>query len=366
MENLATLFNNRATVSSAAANSLQTRYAELVQQQPKMRRRDIAAQLQVPEAALIDQQCAISSIRLQNNFADIIHMLPSLGYIMTLTRNNSAVHERKGIYANVSIKGPMGLVITEDRKIDLRIILSRWASAFAVQEPVSTGFRYSLQFFDQAGTAIQKIFLQRDSYAFSYRDLVTKFRWGQSAVLEFNQTIDQPQYLASETVNRQQLVSEWQQMSNVHQFLGLLKRHQISRLQAFGIVAEPLAQQFDPVLVAPFLTAIATAQLSIMCFVGNRGNIQIHTGEIHTVKRLGPWLNILDPEFNLHLLEDEIASAWLIRKPTVDGNITSIELYDASGETIVQFFGQRTEGNPENPEWRALAEGLLKDVEQLA
>jgi len=331
-----------------------------------MRLREIASTLQVAQATLVDQQCGISSIRLQNKFADIIYLLPSLGYIMTLTRNNSAVHERKGIYANVSIKGPMGLVITEDRKIDLRIILSRWASAFAVQEPVSTGFRYSLQFFDQAGTAIQKIFLQSDSYAFSYRDLVTKFLWAQSSALHLSEVNDQPEHLASEEVDREKLVGEWQQMSNVHQFSGLLKKHKVSPLQAFSLVSEPLAQQFDPALVASFLTAVATSELSIMCFVGNRGNIQIHTGEIYTVNRLGPWLNILDPEFNLHLLEDDIASAWLIRKPTVDGIITSIELYDDSGETITQFFGQRIEGNPENLQWRALAEGLLREERQLA
>ena len=62
----------------------------------------------------------------------MIEQLPELGYIMTLTRNDQAVHERKGVYDNVRITGPMGLVITKDRAIDLRIILNRWKSGSAV------------------------------------------------------------------------------------------------------------------------------------------------------------------------------------------------------------------------------------------
>jgi len=96
-----------------------------------------------------------------------------------------------------------------------------------------------------------------------------------------------------------------------------------------------------------------------MCFAGNRGNIQIHSGPVHRIKTLDQWLNVLDPEFNLHIDMDRIASAWLVRKPTCDGIITSIELYLDNGEAAAQFFGVRQEGQPENPEWRQLAESML-------
>ena len=66
----------------------------------------------------------------------------------------------------------------------------------------------------------------------------------------------------------------------------------------------------------------------IMCFVGNPGCIQIHTGPIYTLKVMGPWFNILDPTFNLHLREDAIHQGWVVRKPTRDGIVTSLELFD--------------------------------------
>lgn len=67
---------------------------------------------------------------------------------------------------------------------------------------------------------------------------------------------------------------------------------------------------------------------------------------------------MLDPGFNLHLRMDLFTEAWLVRKPTVDGIVTSLECYDAEGSLIVQFFGERKPGKPELTAWTALADGL--------
>jgi putative hemin transport protein len=364
MENLHDLFKP-STDTALTASALSLRFQELSEQQPNLRRRDIADKLDVPEAALIDQQCGLRSVRLLPEFADIINFLPRLGYIMTLTRNESAVHERKGCYENVSVKGPMGLVIANDRKIDLRIIVSRWSSGYAVQEKVAQGFRYSLQFFDTAGMAIQKIFLQEQSDALAYQELVESYVFKDAEVASYTPIDESVEYVESTSVDRQALMGDWQKMTNVHQFFGMLKKYKVSREQAFSIVAAPLAQKFDQSLLEDFLQKIAATDLSIMCFVGNRGNIQIHTGAIDTIKTVGPWLNILDPEFNLHLLIDNVATGWVVRKPTEDGDVTSVELYDKEGETIAQFFGQRVEGNPENSQWRGFVNDLLEQSESL-
>jgi putative hemin transport protein len=95
-----------------------------------------------------------------------------------------------------------------------------------------------------------------------------------------------------------------------------------------------------------------------MVFVGNHGMIQIHTGPVVRIVPTGPWINVLDPDFNLHLREDAVAEAWLVRKPTRDGVVTSVELLDARGGLIATFFGARKPGKPEDPRWRALADGL--------
>ena len=99
--------------------------------------------------------------------------------------------------------------------------------------------------------------------------------------------------------------------------------------------------------------------LPIMVFVGNPGCIQIHTGPVRNLRPIDHWLNVLDPGFNLHLRSDRIASAWVVRKPTVDGFVTSLELFDAAGETIAMLFGGRKPGRPELPQWQATVERLF-------
>ena len=112
------------------------------------------------------------------------------------------------------------------------------------------------------------------------------------------------------------------------------------------------------------LEAAAEQALPIMVFVGNRGCIQIHTGPVRRILARGGWTNVLDPDFNLHLKESEVASAWAVSKPTEDGAVTSVELLDAHGTVLVRFFGERKPGKPELVAWRTLVDGLPSTTAQ--
>ncbi len=52
-----------------------------------------------------------------------------------------------------------------------------------------------------------------------------------------------------------------------------------------------------------------------------------------------------------------------MRKPVTGGHVTSVEAFDAKGEMIVQFFGQRQEGVDERVGWRELVETLEREPE---
>jgi hypothetical protein len=62
--------------------------------------------------------------------------------------------------------------------------------------------------------------------------------------------------------------------------------------------------------------------------------------------------------FNLHLRTDLIANVWVVQKPTSDGVVTSVEAFDASGNNMAMFFGERKPGQPELQGWRDLVAGL--------
>jgi len=54
----------------------------------------------------------------------------------------------------------------------------------------------------------------------------------------------------------------------------------------------------------------------------------------------------------MHLREDGITSVWLVKKPTTDGAVHSLEVFDKNGDILVQFFGKRKPGIPEDEAWR--------------
>jgi putative hemin transport protein len=40
----------------------------------------------------------------------------------------------------------------------------------------------------------------------------------------------------------------------------------------------------------------------------------MHRGPIHKILRTGPWINVLDDPFNLHLRDTQIASGWHVEE----------------------------------------------------
>jgi putative hemin transport protein len=117
----------------------------------------------------------------------------------------------------------------------------------------------------------------------------------------------------------------------------------MNRLGAYRVVGAPFARPVAPEAVDGVLTALAGSGVPCMIFVGNRGCIQIHSGPIHALQPMGPWQNVMDPDFNLHLRRDHIAEVWVVDKPTSRGPALSVEAFDRDGGLILQAFGYRKE-----------------------
>lgn len=73
---------------------------------------------------------------------------------------------------------------------------------------------------------------------------------------------------------------------------------------------------------------------------------------------MGPWQNVLDPTFNLHLRLDKIAEVWAVEKPTQRGAAVSVEAFDKHGTMICQVFGVPKEGRDSRPAFRAIVKEL--------
>jgi putative hemin transport protein len=324
-------------------------------QHPQMRERDFARIHAISEAELVAAYLGEGVTRLEPNLGLLLNGLKACGEIMALTRNESAVHEKIGPVEEVSIGAHASMVLGET--IDLRIFPSKWAFGFAVQKTGEDGaVKHSLQFFDQQGVAVFKVHARPTTRMEAWAELVERLRSPDQGMIGVTTIGPLPAPGAPASV--EELRSRWAAMTDTHQFFGMLRALNYQRLNALEAVGEDYAYRLDHEAVAGLFAAAAGTGLPVMAFVGNHGCIQIHSGPIETVKPMGPWLNVMDETFHLHLRLDHVVAVWAVRKPTADGHVTSVEVYDENRELIIQFFGQRLEGTDERPQWRELVAGL--------
>lgn len=339
------------------ASELRPRLAAMRAAERHLRLRDAARRLGASEAELIATFAGGAVTRLDERWGALLSELPALGPAMALTRNKQAVIEKIGTYSRFEMQGGAGLVLGED--IDLRLFLDRWWVGYAVGEDAEVGLRRSLQFFDSAGVAVHKIFLTEDSDIGAFEALVARHAAGDQSPGEI---VDPVAAAADERdvgeIDAAELRAAWAAMRDTHDFVDLLRRFGATRTQALRLAGREWAEPLPASSLRAALEAAAASGLPIMVFVGNQGAIEIHTGPVRRVVPMGEWLNVLDPGFNLHVHEPGLASAWAVRKPTVDGVVTSIELFDQEGETVALLFGRRKPGLPEMEEWRRLVAAL--------
>jgi putative hemin transport protein len=281
---------------------------------------------------------------------------------MCLTRNEHAVHERYGEFLKIDFFHGMGQVVGPD--IDLRLFLSSWQHGFAVTDLTDEGDRQSFQFFDASGTAIHKIYLQKESNYGSYGVILNKFRAeDQSTDIRVEPRPQPSEEIPDAEIDGEGFRQAWRELRDTHAFFLILQKFRVTRMQALRLAPEGFVRKVGVSSTKQMLESAAQSGLPIMVFIGNQGCLQIHTGPVKNIKMFGAeWLNVLDDEFNMHLRDTAVVSAWVVRKPTVDGIVTSLEIYDAEGHNLVMFFGKRKPGNAEDPDWTELADSLPGEV----
>ena len=165
-------------------------------------------------------------------------------------------------------------------------------------------------------------------------------------------------YTKDEDVDWKLFRESWENLKDTHDFFPLLKKFNLERQQAFKNIGPDFAYKVDNLSSKIMLELASEKNCEIMVFVANKGCIQIHTGPVEKLAEFGSWYNVLDPTFNLHLDTDGIACSWVTKKPTVDGIVTALEVFDENGDLIVTFFGKRKPGIPELELWREIIELL--------
>jgi putative hemin transport protein len=335
---------------------LKERWTRFRNENPKTRIRDAAKQLGVSEAELLVTGCGETVIKLTDNFPELLQEFHTLGRIMALTRNDEIVHERKGEYKNVEVTdghGKMGLVLGDD--IDLRIFFDKWHFGFAVTSESLLALQRSFQFFGIDGAAVHKVFLTDESDLAAYEKLVKKYLDSdQKTIVNIDSNSKKQIEKPDAEIDVEGFRKAWATMKDTHDFFGVTKKFKVSREQALRLADKEMAFQVPHDAYQDILYKASETKLPIMVFVGNEGIIQIHSGEVEKIVKARGWFNVLDEKFNLHIKHDEIGSTWIVKKPTDDGIVTSLEIFNRKGENIALFFGKRKPGIPEKEDWRKI------------
>lgn len=353
---------------------IRERFAE--QRQQGRRARDAAHAIGLSEGAAVVAHVGAPAgfpraRPMQRDWIGLLQALEPCGPLLALTRNDTTVHEKTGVYQKVSGHNQrIGLALGED--IDLRLFLNRWHTAFAVTELAANPENRaepSLQFFDAHGLAIHKIFVREATDLAAWHAVLERFEDRTGTPVVFRPAEPAPPIRDDATVDQAALLRDWAALEDTHDFFGLLKMHEVERQQALRLADGRFTAQLAPDAVRTLLLTAALEGTPIMCFVGSGGCTQIHTGPVHRIEPMDirgmQWLNVIDPGFNLHLREDAIDRVWVVEKPTTEGLVTSVELFDRQGEVMAMFFGARKPGVPELESWRELVRGLPRRQQEV-
>ncbi len=333
-------------------------WEKLKTETPNLRIREAGKILGVSEAELLSTKLGKGVSLLKKDWAGFLAATPKLGYVMALTRNEPCVHERKGEYKDISVNGMMGLVVGED--IDLRIFLSQWKLGFYSEENKGDSVLKSFQFFDKYGEAIHKIYTTDKSNLEGWAEVKEEFAVND---LTLPETIEKKQPAAVPapvSISVPDFLNDWAALQDTHDFFPLLRKYNVSRKTALEVAQGKFTKKVDNDVFQKLLTECRDQGQEIMIFVGNDGMIQIHTGSVSKLEVMGPWFNVLDPIFNLHLRADLIQETWVVEKPTKDGYVTSLELFGENELLILQLFGKRKPGIPQSETWASLARNYMK------
>lgn len=361
--NTATL-ERQTTPTFSDAAAVRTAFAS--QRAAGRRAKDAAQAIGLSEGAVVqahtgthDQPMQATPLR-GGQWLAVLQALEACGPVMALTRNETVVHEKDGIYRHLTQEGPIGLCVNPD--IDLRLFFMHWHAGYAVTEPGSgDSTAHSLQFFDAAGVAVHKVYARPATDLTAWQSLVERFA-DVGAVHGFKPAAPRAAVAPDASIDATGLRAAWAAMQDTHEFFGMLKKFGCERQQSFRLTQGEFCKPLATTVVTVLLQRAAEAVTPIMVFAGSKGCIQIHSGAVQRIVPMdtpgAQWINVLDPGFNLHLRTDRVLSAWLVRKPTADGVVTSVEVFDDTGEVVAMFFGVRKPGEPELQSWRDLAESL--------
>lgn len=228
--------------------------------------------------------------------------------------------------------------------IELRLLLSRWAWAFAVDEAPHRGLRSSLRFFDGPGKELLRANLVADSDYVPYARMLSAFR---NPALPWTVEVEQAPCLSGArrpgAVSAAGLSRAWAQQRRGADTFRLLREFGLQRPELYPHLLGVWTWKLEARDVTRLLETLAQREVPFALSLANRGAILAHRGIVERVCSAGNALCILDPGVRMELNLSRVRGAWIVERPSLLGPRTVVELLDERGDVIVNLKDVRSE-----------------------
>jgi len=296
-----------------------------------------------------------TATRLHGEFAPLMQRLATLGDLTEVTRNSSALLEKDNVSGTLYVNNEIELAPAE--AMHLRIFYPQWEHGYALEEhdACSGGKRHSLQFFDRYGSMMHKIVLGENGDIASFRQLVSDHAAAEQLAPHLVHPLhsdDESEDHGLRQIDVDALRAEWAHTHNHDDFIQRQEAFDQQRLRKLRLAGKAFAYQVANDSARVILQRMTEFGTSIMAQVGNAGIVQAYYGKIKNIRVKDSRLKIMNAGFRMQLREDHIDSVWVAKKPTTDGIITSLELFNRQGTHIASFLSKKSNGQPEPREWR--------------
>lgn len=248
--------------------TLRSRYQRLRNEHPKLRIRDAARRLGVAEADLLSLDLGQGVFRLIPDLQGLFSRLASVGPLMVLVRNDPVVLEVTCLWASNGTKKDW-MALESPGRARLSVLTDALAESYAVD----LDGRKSVQCFDQSGHALVKFFFDEGAGAVALQrvaqDLIADDQSEREVTVRF---------LAASDDQIQRDVGQSQRLED-------------------RIDASVWPSMEDWLRTS----AAASSPIHIRC-ENSAARLEVKH-RVNRIVRTGEWLNILDPEVNLHVLD---------------------------------------------------------------
>ncbi|MFJ9532870.1 ChuX/HutX family heme-like substrate-binding protein [Herbaspirillum sp. NPDC101396] len=296
-----------------------------------------------------------TATRLRGEFAPLMQRLATLGGLTEVTRNSSALLEKDNVSGALYVDNEIELAPAE--AMHLRIFYPQWEHGYALEEhdACSGGKQHSLQFFDRFGSMMHKIVLGENGDIASFRQLVSDHAAAEQLAPHLVHPLNSDAESEDDSLRQidvDALRADWAHTHNHDDFIQRQEAFDQQRLRKLRLAGKAFAYQVANDSARVILQRMTEFGTSIMAQVGNAGIVQAYYGKIKNIRVKDSRLKITNSGFRMQLREDHIDSVWVAKKPTTDGIITSLELFNRQGTHIASFLSKKSNGRPEPREWR--------------